>query len=119
MSRTKSKSPPETKHDENAADANGAATQPAGNVLTLAEAAAFLRVSEEDILRLVTTQALPGRQIGDKWRFYKPALKKWLSTSVEKKGILPHIGAIKDDPFAEEMLAGIYQRRKRSAAQKD
>src|SRR5437867_3705060 len=38
-------------------------------VLTLAEAAAYLRVSEADVVRLAQQQDLPGRLIGTEWRF--------------------------------------------------
>ncbi len=54
--------------------ANGAP----GEVLTLAEAAAYLRLSEDDVVRLVHGQGLPGRLVGKEWRFLKPALQDWL-----------------------------------------
>src|SRR5689334_23086711 len=50
-------------------------------VLTLAEAAAYLRVSEAEVVRLVQQQDLPGRLIGTEWRFLKPALQDWLRAS--------------------------------------
>src|SRR5947209_2818604 len=43
-------------------------------VLTLSEAAAYLRVAEAEVLRLVLLQELPGRQIGNEWRFLKAGL---------------------------------------------
>src|SRR5438132_2717879 len=43
-------------------------------VLTLPEAAAFLRVSEEDLTRLLAHGAIPAQQIGSEWRFLKRAL---------------------------------------------
>lgn len=36
-------------------------------VLTLAEAAEFLRVSESEVHDLIRQQGLPGRKIGDQW----------------------------------------------------
>ena len=42
-------------------------------VLTLDEAAAFLRVSQDAVLRLAVQQALPGRQIEGQWRFLRTA----------------------------------------------
>ena len=50
------------------------------NVLTLVEAAAYLRVSELDLLNLLRQQDLPGRQIGQEWRILRTALDHWLST---------------------------------------
>jgi excisionase family DNA binding protein len=86
-------------------------------VLNLAEAAAYLRTSEANVLNLVQTRGLPGRDIGDGWRFLKFALQHWLSATPGKKGLLRQLGAIKDDPYAEAMLEGIYSRRGRPEAE--
>lgn len=48
------------------------------DVLTLAEAAAYLRVSEADLDELVSRDAIPAQKIGGKWRFLKRALADWL-----------------------------------------
>ena len=53
-------------------------TAPSEDVLTLAEAAAFLRVPEAEFLRLVETHDIPAQQIGGEWRFLKKALIDWL-----------------------------------------
>ena len=82
------------------------------DVLTLAEAAAYLRASAEDVLRLIETDDLPARKVGADWRFYKAALQDWLSHP-PKKGWFKHFGAAKDDPYLEEMLKDIYARRGR------
>ena len=42
-------------------------------VLTLTEAAVFLRVSEAALLRSATLQEVPGRKIGNEWRFLTTA----------------------------------------------
>lgn len=47
-------------------------------VLTLPEVAAYLRVSEEAVLELVTRDVLPGQDIGGEWRFLKRAVVEWL-----------------------------------------
>jgi excisionase family DNA binding protein len=88
-------------------------------VLTLAEAARYLRVAEEDVLQMVGLQGLPGRKIGDDWRFLKAALQSWLSTAPAKKGLLGQIGALQDDPYKEELLKEIYARRGRPETEKD
>jgi len=41
-------------------------------------AAAFLKSSDEDVLRMVKEQGLSARQVGDGWRFLKAALCDWL-----------------------------------------
>jgi len=47
-------------------------------VLTLPEAAAYLRVSEEAVAKLVDDRAIPAQRIGEEWRFSKRALSDWL-----------------------------------------
>jgi excisionase family DNA binding protein len=53
-------------------------SQQQGEVLTLAEAAAYLRVSEDALRALVSEDAIPGQKIGGEWRFLKRALNEWL-----------------------------------------
>jgi excisionase family DNA binding protein len=48
-------------------------------VLTPAQAAVLLQVEEEDVLALAEEGRLPGRRIGDGWRFARAALVTWLS----------------------------------------
>src|SRR4051812_38196268 len=81
--------------------------------LTLAEAAAFLRVPPAEVLSAVNAQGLPGRKMGEDWRFFKSALQTWPSATAVRKGLLSQIGALKDDPHREEMLAEVYKRRGR------
>src|SRR5579871_730700 len=47
-------------------------------VLTLTEAASFLRVPEAELLRLVEKHEVPAQHIGNEWRFLKKALTEWL-----------------------------------------
>ena len=54
---------------------------PAADVLTPAQAAELLQVSEEELLELAEAGSLPGRRIGAQWRFSRPALIAWLSGS--------------------------------------
>ena len=49
------------------------------DVLTPEQAAALLQVDEADVLALAETGTLPGRRIGDEWRFARAALVAWLS----------------------------------------
>jgi excisionase family DNA binding protein len=53
-------------------------TTQAEDVLTLAEAAAFLRVPEAELLRLVEAHDIPAQKIGGEWRLLKKALAEWL-----------------------------------------
>jgi len=48
------------------------------DVLTLEDAAAYLKVEYGQIRRLLKEQGLPGRKIGDEWRFLRGAIADWL-----------------------------------------
>jgi excisionase family DNA binding protein len=52
-------------------------------VLTVAQAAALLQVDEDAVLALAEEGRLPGRRIGDEWRFARRALVAWLSETGE------------------------------------
>jgi excisionase family DNA binding protein len=112
-------------------------------VLTLPEAAAYLRVSEEALRELAAEQGVPARKIGAEWRFLKTALQEWLRSAsppsaalllaeLERRGLLKLAaqeppdrksgskqrllelaGIWKDDPSVDEMLREIYRRRGR------
>jgi excisionase family DNA binding protein len=85
-------------------------------VLNLTEAAAYLRLAQQDVLRMVREQSLPGRQVGEEWRFLRSAIQDWLRTGParsSKEAQLALAGAWKDDPHVEEELKEIYRRRER------
>lgn len=86
------------------------------DVLTLSEAATYLRVPEEDILRLTRLQELPGRQIGNEWRFLKAGLQDWLRTPERKptnEAFLALAGTWKDDPDIEAIVQEAHRLRGR------
>jgi excisionase family DNA binding protein len=91
-----------------------------GDVLTLSEAAAYLRVSENTVLEMFHEQGLPGRKVGADWRFLRSALDDWLRTPVRKSSkeeLLAMAGAWKDDPFLDEILCEIYRQRGRAMSE--
>lgn len=91
-------------------------------VLTLREAAAYMRVAEEDVLRLAHLQELPGRQIGSEWRFLKAGLQHWLRTPAResaKDALLALAGAWKDDPDIDEIVRQAHRRRGRQSAENE
>lgn len=49
-----------------------------GEVLTLAEAAEYLRVDEQTLAKLAAKHRIPAQKIGEEWRFLKKALDDWL-----------------------------------------
>lgn len=54
---------------------------PLPDVLTPAQAAELLQVAEDEVVELAEAGTLPGRRIGDRWRFSRPALIAWLANS--------------------------------------
>jgi excisionase family DNA binding protein len=74
-------------------------------VLTLSEAAAYLRVAEAELTQLAEGGGIPARKIGGEWRFLKQALNEWLR-SPDKP--CPEAGTIHPrrlmDSLAEELL---------------
>ncbi len=103
----------------------GAATTSVGDtteVLTLSEAAAYLRVAEEDVARLAALKELPGRQIGSEWRFLKAGLPDWLRTPARISGrdaMLALAGAWKDDPDIDRIVQEAHRRRGRRVTEPD
>jgi excisionase family DNA binding protein len=82
-------------------------------VLTLAEAAEYLRLSPERILREVGQGGLPGRQIDGEWRFLKATIDEWLSGSDRRGMLLSQAGALADDESLPTLLETIYNARQR------
>ena len=99
------------------AEPNGIGETP--EVLTLEEAASYLRVPAGAVVRMIDAEGLPARRFGADWRFYKVALQAWLGTARPKRGILNHIGRIEGDPYAQEMLREIYAMRRRPESEQD
>jgi excisionase family DNA binding protein len=55
--------------------------EPLPDVLTVGEAAVLLKVSEADVRAAAESGDLPGRRIGDEWRFGRDALMSWLGAA--------------------------------------
>jgi excisionase family DNA binding protein len=69
------------------------------DVLTLREAAAFLRLSERSLYDLARARKVPAAQVGGKWLFPRARLERWLAAQAEGPDSEPRI-----DPPA--ILAG-------------
>ena len=82
---------------------------PSGDVLTLADADASLRLPETEVVRLVHSQGLPGRCIASEWRFLKAAVQQWLAKAsptweTRKAAILELAGKYTEDPDLEKIV---------------
>jgi excisionase family DNA binding protein len=58
------------------------------DILTLPEAAAYLRVGEAELTDLAAKHRVPAQLIGDEWRFLKRALDDWLHYSGDLERLL-------------------------------
>lgn len=54
------------------------------DILNSREAADFLRVSQETVIREAKARRLPGRRVGKEWRFSRAVLMTWLSRGPEE-----------------------------------
>jgi excisionase family DNA binding protein len=87
------------------------------DVLTLGEAAAYLRLSEADVLQLIAEQSLPARRVGHEWRLLLAAIHDWLRVSTAPKSNreawMALAGVWKDDPTLDELQEEIQRQRQR------
>jgi excisionase family DNA binding protein len=84
------------------------------DVLTLEEAAGFLRVSIETAEELATRGAIPGRRVEHEWRFLRSAIENWLRGPDYKQSLLAQAGALRDDESLATIREMIYAERGRS-----
>jgi excisionase family DNA binding protein len=77
-------------------------------VLTLTEAAAYLRVPEEELLLLAERRDIPAQRIGTEWRFLKRAIAHWLTFGSKFMRDSPHW--LFEYPILEEFLLAIETR---------
>ena len=67
---------------ENPADPPTPARVPSGeqpDVLTVEQAAELLQLSGKTLKRLAQAGRIPGRRVGNQWRFSRQALMDWLA----------------------------------------
>jgi len=72
-------------------------------VLTLKDAALYLRLSAAAVKASAQRGEIPGRKIGKEWRFLKSALQQWLSQPSSRLTLLSMAGAFKDDETLPEL----------------
>ncbi|MEO8496170.1 MAG: helix-turn-helix domain-containing protein [Planctomycetota bacterium] len=82
-------------------------------VLTLEEAASYLRVAPEAAEQLATHGGIPARRIRNEWRFLRSALDEWLRGPDYKQTLLGQAGALKDDSSLDALRDTIYTERGR------
>ncbi|HMN12195.1 MAG TPA: helix-turn-helix domain-containing protein [Bellilinea sp.] len=54
-----------------------------GEVLTLKEVAAYLKVDDRTIYRLAASKKIPAFKVGGTWRFRKADIDEWIEAQVQ------------------------------------
>jgi excisionase family DNA binding protein len=82
-------------------------------VLTLEEAAAFLRLSSQKVEELGLKGDIPGRRVEQTWLFLRKALEEWLLGKDGRTAWLKFAGAFADDETLPQIRAAAYEARGR------
>ena len=82
-------------------------------VLTLEEAAAYLRLPGDAVARQAAESAIPGRLVAGEWRFLQSALDEWLGSLDRRRALLRQAGTFADDESLAELRAVAYKERGR------
>ena len=97
---------------------------PAPEVLTLAEAAAFLRVAEDAVRAELESGRLGGRELAGEWRVGRAAILHWLEAPAPRppltgaelaehaKAVKAKHGFTETDDEVEAFIAEIYDARR-------
>jgi excisionase family DNA binding protein len=89
------------------------------NILTLEEAAEYLRLSPTVIAQQASIGNIPGQHIGDDWRFLKSAIDDWLRIRNSRSVLLSQAGALADDETLAELQTAIDLARHESTVEPD
>ncbi len=82
-------------------------------VLTLEDAAHFLKLSPDSVARQAEAGQIPGRRVEGSWRFLLSRLEDWLARRDSKAIFLEQAGAFQDDESMDDLVAQIYKARGR------
>jgi excisionase family DNA binding protein len=93
-------------------------TQPI-EILTLEEAADYLRLPLETVERQAVRGEIPGRRIADTWRFLRSAIDAWLGSYDSRTLLLQQAGALADDEHLADLRTAIYAQRRRPEGETD
>lgn len=84
------------------------------DVLTLAEAARYLRVKPAKLLAMAEARKVPSRLVEGEWRFLQSALENWLCGEEDPtQALLQQAGTWCDDETVADLLRDIYKARGR------
>ncbi|MHB9036886.1 MAG: acetate--CoA ligase [Armatimonadota bacterium] len=79
------------------------------NILTIDEAADYLKVSKSTLYKLLQSDRIPAKKLGRRWRFSRKDLDLWLSNSGDQQATMPEMDKELAQPVISDLL-----REKRS-----
>jgi excisionase family DNA binding protein len=62
-----------------------ASKQVLGDVLTIDELAAYLKIAKSTLYKLAQEGRLPGLKVGRHWRFRREAIDRWLESASDSR----------------------------------
>jgi excisionase family DNA binding protein len=83
------------------------------DVLTLEEAADFLRIPTQTAQELAADGTIPGRRLRNEWRFLRSAIEDWLRQPDFRRVLRNQAGLLRDDDSLTKLRAAIYAERGR------
>ncbi|NJL30084.1 MAG: helix-turn-helix domain-containing protein [Thermoanaerobaculia bacterium] len=83
------------------------------DILTLSDAAGYLRLPVETVERQANQGSIPGRLIEGSWRFLRSALEDWLARRDSRQALLQQAGVFADDEKLADLRSTIYADRGR------
>ncbi len=87
------------------------------DVLTLEEAANYLRLPKDIIEKHAAEGDIPGRRVEETWRFLRAAIDEWLRAQDGRTVLLQQAGTLADDESLAEVRDAIYAERGRPEAE--
>lgn len=63
-------------------DAAGPGPSPAGDILTIEEVAAYLRLTPQTIYKWAQEKRIPAVKLGKEWRFRRSILDRWIDAQI-------------------------------------
>jgi hypothetical protein len=89
------------------------------DILTLEEAAQYLRLSPTVIAEQASIGNIPGQPIDNDWRFLRSAIDDWLKTRNSRSVLLRQAGSLAHDSTLVELQAEIDLARRNSTVEFD
>jgi len=56
-----------------------------GDIMTITELSAYLKVSKSTLYKLAQEGSVPGQKVGKHWRFHRDVIDRWMAQGCEPK----------------------------------